>query len=356
MKKISFNNTNPAFYKSLKEKVNGYFKQNNITQRGGSKLLLKSVLIILSALSLYTVLVFFTPGAFLSIILCALFGLNMAFIGFNIMHEGGHGSFSKYNWLNSISAYSLNALGGNIFFWRQRHNIEHHTYTNIEGLDHDIDIKFMRMHEEQPWKKYHQFQHWYWVLLYGISYMAWVLFQDFEKYFRIKNDPASKKLNRREHLIFWSTKVFYIATYLFVPIIMVGVLKALLGFVIAAVVCGFSISMVFQLAHVVEGTHFAEADKDSHKIEKEWAIHQINSTANFATKSRVVSWFLGGLNFQVEHHLFPGISHIHYPHINKIVKECCEDFNITYLEHRTVARAFLSHLLHLKKLGNAATA
>jgi linoleoyl-CoA desaturase len=111
--------------------------------------------------------------------------------------------------------------------------------------------------------------------------------------------------------------------------------------------------VVFQLAHIVEGTQFPLPNEESNRIEQEWAIHQVNTTANFATKSKVVSWLLGGLNFQVEHHLFPKVSHIHYPQINKLVRETCQEFNITYLEHATVLKAFRSHLLHIKRLGNA---
>lgn len=354
MSKISFNNTSSPFFKSLKEKVNNYFIENKLSRTGGTKLFFKGLFIALSALTIYIVLVFFTPPILVAIMLCCLLGLNFAVIGFNIMHEGGHGSFSKYKWLNDISAYSLNILGGTIHFWKQKHNIDHHTYTNIEGMDHDIDVKFMRMHEEQPRYWYHKFQHYYWVLLYGISYMAWILYQDFEKYFSIKMGKTGQRrqLETKEHLIFWLTKTTYIFIYLILPILMVGWIETIIGFVIVAVVCGFSISIVFQLAHVVEGTQFPAPDVQTNKIQKEWAVHQINTTANFATKSRITSWFLGGLNFQVEHHLFPGISHIHYPQINKLVKETCKEFNVAYLEHRTMAKAFLSHILHIKKLGN----
>lgn len=354
MSKISFNNTGSPFFKSLKEKVNNYFTENKLSRTGGTKLFFKSLFIALSALTIYIVLVFFTPPILVAIVLCCLLGLNFAVIGFNIMHEGGHGSFSKYKWLNDISAYSLNILGGTIHFWKQKHNIDHHTYTNIEGMDHDIDVKFMRMHEEQPRHWYHKFQHYYWVLLYGISYMAWILYQDFEKYFSSKIGKTGQRrhLETKEHLIFWLTKTTYIFIYLILPILMVGWVETIIGFVIVAVVCGFSISIVFQLAHVVEGTQFPAPDAQTYKIQKEWAVHQINTTANFATKSRITSWFLGGLNFQVEHHLFPGISHIHYPQINKLVKETCKEFNVAYLEHRTMAKAFLSHILHIKKLGN----
>ncbi|WP_423149675.1 fatty acid desaturase family protein [Rubrolithibacter danxiaensis] len=310
--------------------------------------------ITLSAIILYMVLIFFTPSSLVAIILCCFLGFNLAVIGFNIMHEGGHGSFSKYKWLNALSAYSLNVLGGTIHFWKQKHNIDHHTYTNIEGMDHDIDVKFMRMHQEQPQHWYHKFQHIYWILLYGISYMAWVLYQDFEKYFSGKMGRLGKteKMNLKEHVIFWLTKTSYLMVYIAVPVIAVGWIKASIGFLIVSIVCGFSISIVFQLAHVVEGTQFPEPDIDTNKIQKEWAVHQISTTANFATKSKMISWFLGGLNFQVEHHLFPGISHIHYPHINKLVKETCREFDISYLEHNTIGKAFISHILHIKKLGS----
>jgi linoleoyl-CoA desaturase len=283
--------------------------------------------------------------------LCAVFGANLAAIGFNVMHEGGHGSFSKYKWINSVSAYSLNIMGGTIHFWKQKHNIDHHTYTDIDGMDHDIDIKFMRMHEEQQRKSHHRFQQYYWILLYGVSYIAWVLYQDFEKYFsgKMGRDGKKIKINFKEHLIFWVTKLGYIAIYLLLPVLMLGFAKALIGFIIAAVICGFILSIVFQLAHVVEDTSFPE--NINGKIQNEWAVHQISSTANFATRSKLAYFFLGGLNFQVEHHLFPGISHVHYPKINEFVKETCKEFDICYLEHRTMLTAFVSHLSHLKKLG-----
>src|SRR5690554_6886298 len=355
MSKLSFNNAHSPFFKSLKSKVNIYFKENKLSRTGGSTLFLKGLLISLSAAIMYTILVFFTPPVWVSLILCGLLGVNFAMIGFNIMHEGGHGSFSKYKWLNAISAYSLNMLGGNIHFWKQKHNIDHHTFTNIKGMDHDIDVKFMRMHKEQPRRKYHRFQHYYWILLYGISYMAWVLYQDFEKYFSRKMEKSGRrnKLERKEHLIFWLTKSSYVFLYLILPIMLVGWVETAVGFTVLSVTCGFTISIVFQLAHVVGGTQFPEPDAASRKIEKEWAVHQVNTTANFATQSKLAYWFLGGLNFQVEHHLFPGISHVHYPQINKLVKETCQEFNVAYLEHKTLGKAFLSHLLLIKKLGRA---
>ncbi|MES2731405.1 MAG: acyl-CoA desaturase [Bacteroidota bacterium] len=356
MSKISFNNRNSPFFKVLKEKVDSYFVNNNIHTAGNRRLLFKSLLQISSAMALYIVLVFFNPGSLVSLLLSSLLGFNLAVIGFNVMHEGGHQSFSKHRWLNQASAYSLNILGGNVYFWKIKHNINHHTYTNIEGLDMDIDVQpFMRLHEQQPRYWFHRFQHVYWLVLYSFSYLAWIFYDDFEKYFTGKAVAIAEKRNLapKEHLIFWLTKIGYVSLFIVIPIVMVGLVKALIGFSIITFVCGLFISIVFQLAHVVESTQFPSPSEESNKMETEWAIHQINTTANFATKNKFISWLLGGLNFQVEHHLFPKISHVHYPQISKLVKETCQEFNITYLEYPSLIKAFYSHLLHIKKLGHA---
>lgn len=353
MARVSFNNNPNPFFKALKEKVDGYFDQNQLHTSGGRKLYLKSIFQVLTAITIYIVLVFFNPGTFLSIILCSLLGMNFAVIGFNIMHEGGHQSLSKYAWLNTAGAYFLNILGGNSYFWKIKHNINHHTYTNIEGMDSDIDIKpFMRIHKEQPRHWFHRFQHFYWVFLYGISYLVWIFWDDFEKYFTGKvAQDAIKKLVFREHFIFWFTKLSYIGLFIVLPIFMVGLANALIGFIIISFICGLSIAIVFQLAHVVEGTQFPKPNEGSSKIEHEWAIHQLNTTANFAMDNKLISWLLGGLNFQIEHHLFPKVSHVHYPKISQLVKETCEQFNVKYIEYPTMAKAVSAHLSHIKALG-----
>lgn len=355
MSKTSFNNINKPFASTLRTRVNDYFKTRRLANTGNRKLYIKSITLVTTAIALYTVLLSLSMPVWLSCLLCVVLGITFAAIGFNIMHEGGHQSFSKSTWLNTVSAYTLNMLGGTIYFWKQKHNINHHTYTNIDGLDHDIDVKFMRLHADQPHRWFHRFQFAYWFVLYGISYIAWVLFQDFEKYFSGKmGQQAEKKIiPLREHLIFWATKTGYGLVYFVIPILAVGWLPALMGWLIAGVSCGFCLAVVFQLAHVVEATQFPIADVESGKIEQEWMVHQLSTTANFATGSQAVSWLLGGLNFQVEHHLFPRISHVHYPAINKLVKATCKEFGVTYLEHRTMGQAFVSHLRHIYRLGRA---
>lgn len=347
-----FNNSKSPFFRALKDKVDLYFKESGQDRSGNATLHLKGILQALSALGMYIVLVFFTPGIFISIILSALLGLNLAIIGFNIMHEGGHQSFSRRLWMNKLSAYSLNMLGGNTYFWKIKHNINHHTYTNIEGMDSDIDVKpFMRLHANQPLRPYHRFQHIYWIFLYGISYLAWIFYEDFQKYFsgKISATSTKKQLPLKEHFIFWASKILYLTVYVVIPVFMLGWLPWLVGFLIVTSVCGLVISVVFQLAHVVETTKFHLPEGE--KSQQEWAVHQVISTSNFATSNKVLFWLLGGLNFQVEHHLFPRVSHIHYPAINRLVKETCKEYNVAYHEFKSMTKAIVSHLTHLRHMG-----
>ncbi len=272
------------------------------------------------------------------------------------MHEGSHQSFSRIPWLNKLSAYSLNALGGNALYWKTKHNINHHTYTNIQGMDDDIKIEpFMRFHTTQKRYWIHRFQHIYWIGLYGLTYFVWIFISDYEKYFtrKIASGGKNQHWSMQEHLIFWSTKILYLAVFIGVPVYFTGLAETLTGYGVMTFVCGLTIGIVFQMAHIVEPTIFPQPDENTHKIEQEWAIHQIQTTANFGTGNKVLSWFLGGLNFQVEHHLFPRISHVHYPAINMLVKETCKEHNIMYIEFSSLAAAFWSHLKHIRKMGMA---
>lgn len=341
---IKFNNVNTLFSKSLKQKTNEYFKNTLQKKTGNRRMYIKAIVLLITFAVLYGVLVFLQPHWSISILLCILFGANLAAIGFNIMHDAGHNSFSSNKTVNTVLSYSLNLLGGNIYFWKLKHNIAHHTYTNIDGEDHDIEVKFMRIHHDQKLKKHHRFQRFYFPLLYGISYLAWIFFQDYEKYFRQRMGLTSERFHfpQKEKLIFWTSKFLHFGLFVILPIIYVGWLPTLFGLLIAGAVCGMSLATVFQLAHVVEETEFKTIDQS--RVEEEWMVHQIQSTANFATKNKVLTWLLGGLNFQVEHHLFPKICHVHYPAINRIVQQTCREHNIKYNEFKTFWGAFRSHV------------
>ncbi|HEU4718462.1 MAG TPA: acyl-CoA desaturase [Bacteroidia bacterium] len=354
---VSFKSQGNAFFQALRSGVNAYFKTNGIRSTGNFQLYLKTVIIFLALAALYTWVVFFTPGVWLSVAICSFLGLCAALIGFNVMHDGSHGSYSRNKTVNRIMAYSLNLLGGNAFFWTQKHNQNHHTYTNVEGLDDDIDLKpFLRVHHDQPKKKIHRYQHIYFFVLYGVTYLFWVYYRDFLKYFtgKIAENTKLSKMSLREHIVFWVSKLVHIGVFLVIPMLFAGVRETIIGYLIMAFVMGFTLAIVFQLAHLVEGAEFTapEPGKDTN-IETEWAIYQVNTTVNFATRNRVLSWLLGGLNYQMEHHLFPKISHVHYPAVHRIVKQVCTEYNVSYIEHPTMISAIRSHIRHLRALGKA---
>jgi linoleoyl-CoA desaturase len=343
------------FHQELKKRVNEYFVQAKKLPTGNFGLYFKAILFWTLYIGLYVHVVFFTPPVLWAILECVLMGGLTAAIGFNVMHDGGHGSFSKSKFWNYIAAFSVNGLGASAIMWNNKHNIIHHTYTNIDGVDDDIEIKpMLRMCASQ--KKYwiHKYQHIYVWFLYTLLLIIWVFATDYKKYFSKKvGSVPIKKMSKFEHFAFWTAKVGYYGGMIVLPIFMVGFLPWLVGFLTIAMFAGFVLSVVFQLAHTVEETAFPVPDGDANKIENEWAIHQIQTTANFATKNKLISWLVGGLNFQIEHHLFPKISHIHYPAISKIIKQTCEEFGIKYIEYKRMRHALVSHTMHLKNMGRA---
>ncbi|MCX6319925.1 MAG: acyl-CoA desaturase [Bacteroidetes bacterium] len=347
-----FSGSAQSFHSELKRRISEYFAQAGKSSTGNINLYTKAIILVVSFLSVYVHLVFFTPAPWLALIECVILGGLTAGIGFNIMHDGMHGSFSRYKWVNELAGLSLNFLGANNFMWRTKHNIIHHTYTNIEGIDDDIEAKpLLRLCETQKYYKIHRFQHWYFWAAYSLLYIWWVFFTDYKKYFSGKIGPTPlKKMTIGQHISFWGFKALHAVIFIVTPIITVGFTPWLIGFIVYGMFAGFVLSIVFQLAHTVEHTHFPHPNEETGKMEDEWAVHQLKTTANFATRNKVISWLVGGLNFQVEHHLFPRISHVHYPAISRIIKKACQEFNIPYIEFPKMRMAVVSHVNHLRNL------
>jgi linoleoyl-CoA desaturase len=268
------------------------------------------------------------------------------------MHDACHGSYSSKKWVNDIFGLSLNALGGNAFIWKFKHNIIHHTYTNVDGIDDDIAKSPVLRHcPSQKWVPMLKYQFLYMFLLYSLSSILWVFLTDFVKYFSRKIIVTDMKISVKEHIIFWASKLLYFVFYIIIPIALIGWQHWLVGYLIMNVTIGLTLSLVFQLAHVVEKTSFEVATEKPRVIESEWAVHEMMTTADFAPKNKMISWFVGGLNFQVVHHLFPRVSHIHYPALSKILQKECAKFNVPYHYYPTMTQAVVSHVRIMKQLG-----
>ncbi len=353
MAKVSFNNKDQVFYANLKASVDQYFANTGVKRTGNIQLYTKTIILLFTATGLYTILLLVHMPLLTEILCSLLFGFTLACIGFNVMHDANHGSYSSRKWVNKTLGLTLNALGGNSFIWKQKHNIIHHTYTNIEGVDDDIaKSPFIRMCGSQEWLPAHRIQHLYTPILYALSSMIWILFQDYEKYFSKKIvDTPLAKMSGADHLIFWVSKILYLGFYVLIPITLMGWQSWLVYFLCMHIGLGLTLSLVFQLAHVVEETEFDSVGVDPKKIDNEWAIHQVRTTANFSANSKTILWLVGGLNYQIEHHLFPRVSHVHYPALSKLVQIECAACNVPYNKMPTFTSAVASHFRFIRLLG-----
>ncbi|MCB0736639.1 MAG: acyl-CoA desaturase [Bacteroidetes bacterium] len=291
----------------------------------------------------------------LVLLLWVIMSLGMSGIGLNIMHDANHGSFSKNRRLNSVMAYSLNILGGSAYIWKLQHNVLHHTYTNVHGADHDIKAPFLfRFSPSRKPLKIHRAQHLYAWFFYSFMSLSFVSSKDFlqMKDFRemgLIKTPQEYR-NRMNRIIL--SKVLYVLLIIVLPILVVPVpfWITLLGFLIMHMICGFILSIIFQTAHVMPDCEFPEPDNNG-VIDENWAVHQMLTTTNYAPKSRIFSWFVGGLNFQVEHHLFSNISHVHYKDLSVIVKATAEKYGIPYNTKPNFISALVAHTKMLYQLG-----
>ncbi|TRX59908.1 acyl-CoA desaturase [Fulvivirga sp. M361] len=291
-------------------------------------------------------------------ILFALFllsGLGMAGVGMGIMHDALHGSYSKNRRVNKFMGYAMNLIGANANVWKIQHNVLHHTYTNIEEADDDINAPFfLRFSPHAKWNKLHRFQHFYVWIFYGLSTISWVISKDFIRINRFRKLGFFKRKGEfnLEIVKICCWKLLYYSFALVLPLIMVPVAPwiVLLGFLAMHFITGLSITIIFQTAHIMPSTEFPLPDENGN-MSDEWLAHQLATTTNYSPKSKLFSWLIGGLNYQVEHHLLPNICHVHYKKLSKIVADTAKEFNLPYHCKRTFVGAVLDHIKMLRSLG-----
>lgn len=355
---IRFNNANRQFYTELKKRVDNYFKENQISKNGNLNLYLKTAFMFAAYLVPYLLIVFNVfDSKLIWFLLTVLMGFAMAGIGLCVMHDANHGSYSKNVTLNRILGYiSINLLGGHSLNWRIQHNVIHHTYTNIHEHDEDIAPPgFMRFEPHAEKKGIHKLQFLYAWFFYGMMTLMWSTTKDFKQLIRYNKRGLLKGANTtfgKELAVIILSKIAYYG-YMLLPYFLVKdmtFLNWLCGFVALHYIAGFILALIFQPAHVMEETEFPLPSEDG-LMENHWAEHQLRTTMNFATGDPVFSWLVGGLNHQVEHHLFPTISHVHYPKIAKIVQTTAREFNLPYKAAKTFAGALWQHETMLWKLG-----
>lgn len=347
-----------GFYDTLKNKIDTFFQENKIAPHGNNAMKWKTVAMVALFFVPYIFIVTGLGAAspFLFFGLWFFMGLGMVGIGCGVHHDSNHGSYSDNKLVNKIVGDVVNVVGGYDVTWRIQHNVLHHTYTNIAGLDEDIDAGLLLRFSPQTKRyKVHRFQHIYAWFLYCLLTLQWVTYKDYRLIFLYEKKGLLKKekLTLGKALLELSIyKVIYFTYILVLPILFSGMpwYYVVYGFLILHAVAGLSLSCIFQLAHVLEDAEFP-LPPESRKMENNWAIHQLLNTANFAPRSRIMAWFIGGLNHQIEHHLFPHICHVHYKKLAVIVRETAQNYGLPYLEQPTFVHALIEHGKMLRKMG-----
>lgn len=358
MKNVKFvSNDRSQFTTVLRKNVNNYFKENNISTKGNGSTVLKTVTMLSLYLAPFIALLVLPVSAWMIVPLFVMMGIGMAGIGMSVMHDAAHGSSTEKKWLNKLLSHTIYMIGGSVFTWNIQHNVKHHTFTNIKGFDEDINTKaIIRLSNQAPLKKIHRFQYIYAFFFYTLMTVA-KLYNDFVQLAEYNKTGLTSQQNakpKNEFIKLILFKLAYFLVFLGLPLLLSGFSWGIIlfGFFIMHLVAGGIMSIVFQMAHILEGVEQPVLNSEGN-IENEWAIHELETTANFARNNRLLGWFIGGLNFQIEHHLFPNVCHVHYRNISPIVERTAKEFGLHYNMQPTFFKAIVSHTKTLKVLGKA---
>ena len=358
LKKVKFpKGIDTSFIDNVRARVREYFDEHHISRYGNAGMIWKTVFMLSLYFVPYGIMVSgLIQDLWMLLVGWILMGFGMAGIGLSIMHDANHRSYSSNQASNKFIGSVLNLVGGFAPNWQIQHNTLHHGFTNIDGYDEDIDPgNVLRLSPSKPRYRIHRYQHIYAWFLYGLMTFTWIMDKDFSQLNRYRKEGLLKLLNKSyqrllSELIF--SKILYFAYILAIPIIVLPVTWwwILIMFFIMHFICGFTLTIIFQSAHVVPTSAYPLPDKEG-KLPDSWAIHQMMTTSDFSPNSRIFSWYIGGLNYQIEHHLFPNICHVHYRKLSRIVKETAREFGIPYHVQPTFIRAVWNHGKMLKHLG-----
>lgn len=342
------------FQKVLNERVNSYLREEHIPSRDLPAMYIKTLIVLVWWLGVYLLLLLGGFSTWVNLILCLLWAMAIASVGFNVVHDANHNGYSNHPLINKLVSFSAELLGMSGFRWRTKHNIWHHTFTNIAGYDDDIEtFGTIRLSPRLAWKPIYRAQVWYFPFVYSMTAFDFIL-RDFAMAFFGKSDDNHiyPKMSSADRIVFWVGKLFFFVIMFGLPLLVFPWWQVLIGFVIVMLSVSMLLGVVFQNAHINTEAAFPEPVGTPRHITNEWAIHQVETTVDFAPSNWLLNFYIGGLNYQIEHHLLPHICHLNYPRLAPIVRKTCEEFGIRYNCYPTWRQAFASHLMMLRRLGN----
>jgi linoleoyl-CoA desaturase len=356
--KVTFAGDEPASLSAeVKARVSEYFHARGISGKANAGMWIRTIVMLGMTAGAYGLILtnWFSPLSMLG--LAVVLGVGLAGIGFGVAHDALHGAYSASPRVNRALGLTLDLCGGSSYMWNLGHNVVHHTYTNIPGLDGDVaGSNLLRQSPDAPHRPCHRYQHLYAFPLYSLATLNWAFLKDykdiFERHWGTDNDKVHARADITAML---GLKAVYYGWSIVLPLL---VLRApwwqfLIGYVAMHLTAGLLLGIVFQLAHLVEGTTFPTPDATG-SMHDTWLRHELATTANFANGNRLLTWYVGGLNHQIEHHLFPRVCSTHYPSIMSIVRGFAEQEGLPYQHQSTVLGAVRSHYRFLKRLGRGA--
>ncbi len=345
----------PDFKNTLHNRVNEYFSENGISKHHTPGMLTKTAVMLLLYLTPFVVILTISMPVWVAMLLFFIMGVGVAGIGMSVMHDANHAGYSDNQKVNRWMGLTMNLIGADAYNWKIKHNKLHHVFTNIYGKDEDINSRaILRFAFAAPLKKHHKYQYIYAWFFYSLMSLS-MIFGDIRKRITYRKKGIthiSPATYRRSLAWLVTSKTLYFAIIIGLPVAFTSLLwwQVLLGFFIMHLTAGTILSLIFQMAHVVEGPEQILPDENG-KMPDSLLVHQLKTTSDFSRNNKILSWFVGGLNFQVEHHLFPRICHVHYPAISKIVEKTTREFNMPYHVYDHFGDAFRSHFRTLTKLG-----
>jgi linoleoyl-CoA desaturase len=343
-----------AFLDDTRREVAEYLAENGVDAAGRRRLYAKGIVASVLMVGSWTVLMFASPGSvYLGVVSYLGLLLGTMLVAFCVMHDANHGAYFRSRRLNHLLGWTADvALGISSYAWRVKHNVAHHTYTNVDGYDADItQVPFARFMPVQPRRPWYRFQHVYIWPLYCLMVFRWQTAGDIAALRRGSIGQSALRMPRGWDLVgLLAGKAIFVTWAIVVPLLVFPWWLAVAGYVVFAMTLGLVTATTFQLAHCVEEATFA-APSDLVAQRRVWAVHEVETTVDFCPHNRVLTWALGGLNYQIEHHLFPRVPHTHYPRIAEIVARNCSLHGIRHTSQPTLRAALRSHHRHLRTLG-----